>query len=394
MKNAFLFIATIVISLISCSDNTISQVEPSISTQISSTDIVIGTKHTIYSKILEEEREILVHVPKQNSTDYDTMKYPVLYVLDGADHFQSVVALMNKLSTSFGDEICPEMIVVGINQIDRVKDLLPELSYSGILEKSNLINDKFTAFIEKEVQPFVDSAFLTAPYRTLIGYSLGGIKAMSIFTYHNYLFDAYIVIDPSLGSLDNQWFNISYEEIIQNDFSNKSLFLAMAQTMPMETDTIEIKKDTTSDSNHMRKIMSTANAIRQNNSNIDFTWKYYPNETHGSLPLIAEYDAFHEIYSWYNLQALKFIYKSDDSSIFVKEAISTHFKNVSQKVGYNYLPPESYLTTLVSYFYYNDKKDKAFALSELLIESYPKSVNAINTYQFLVNEKKHGFNKE
>lgn len=396
MKNKLFLITILAIFLTSCKDsnNDVAQVKPVTPTEISSKDIVIGTKHTIYSKILGEEREILVHVPKQNQADYDTVKYPVVYLLDGADHFQSVVALMNKMSTSLGDEICPEMIIIGINQIDREKDLLPELSDSGILEKSNLIDDKFTAFIEKEVQPYVDSAFSTAPYRSLIGYSLGGLKAMSIFTYHNKLFDAYIVIDPSLGVLDNQWFDISYNEIVKNDFSNKSLYLAMAQTMPMGTDTIAIKKDTTSDSNHMRKIMSIADLIKQNNSKIDFTWKFYPNETHGSLPLIAEYDAFHEIFKWYNLQALKFIYKSDKSPSFIKEAISNHFKKVSQKIGYNYMPPETYLTTLIRYFYYNNKKGNAFALSELLIEHYPKSANAINVYQFFLNEKNEGIKKE
>ena len=273
MKYKLFLITIMAIFLTSCKDNNnvIAQDKPVIPTEIRSNDFVIGTKHTIYSKILGEEREILVHVPKQNQSNYQTVKYPVVYLLDGADHFQTVVALMNKMSTSFGDEICPEMIIVGINQIDRVKELLPELGNSGILEKSDLINDKFTAFIENEVHPYVDSAYSTAPYRTLIGHSLGGLKAMSIFTYHKQLFDAYIVIDPSLGSLDNQWFNISYDEVVKNDFSNKSIYLAMAQTMPIGTDIIDIKKETTSDSNHMRKIMRTADALKQNNSIIDFT---------------------------------------------------------------------------------------------------------------------------
>ena len=399
MNKALYLIIVIATFLFSCkNDNTIVQEElvtqDATPTQIPSNDIVIGTKHIIFSNVLGEEREILIHVPKQVQPDIDIVKYPVLYLLDGADHFQSVVALMNKMSTSFGDEVCPEMIVVGINQIDRGKDLLPELGDSGVLDKSNLINDKFTAYIEKEIQPYVDSAFSTAPYRTLIGYSLGGLKAMSIFTYHRQLFDAYVILDPSLGAMDNQWFNISYDEILKANFLNESLFLAMAQTMPVGTDTIYIKKDTTTNSNHMRKIMRIADALKQNKSKIDFSWKYYPYETHGSLPLIAEYDAFNEIFSWYNTRKLKFIFKSDDSPSFVKESISDHFKNVSQKIGYNYLPPESYLTTLLGYFYYNNKRNKAFSVSELLIESYPKSASAINAHEFMLNEKEQKVDKK
>ncbi|MBK7094307.1 MAG: alpha/beta hydrolase [Saprospiraceae bacterium] len=270
--------------------------------QLDTTDIVIGKRYIIHSKVLGEDREIFIHVPIEDRLDYDTVYYPVVYVFDGSSQFLSIVDIMNRLSTSMGDEICPKMIVVGIKQYDREKDLGLEHDNQGKLTSNSLTNDKFTEFIEKELQPYVDAKYHTIPYRILIGYSLGGLKAMNIIAYNTNLFSAYIVIDPSLGHYNNQWYNNSINKIENANLSNKSVFLAMAQTMKMGTDTNDIKKDTTTDSRHMRNIMTAADAFRKNQSTYDFTWKYYPHEYHGSVPFIAEFDAFYKIFDWYNLQ--------------------------------------------------------------------------------------------
>lgn len=388
MKVIVYLILLIVPFFVSCGSK-VENTNTTINTvQQDTTSIVIGNKHIIHSEVLGEDREIFIHVPKQDQSDFDTVSYPVVYLFDGFEHFQAIVAIMNQLSSSFGDEICPKMIVVGIKQNDRMKDLGFGLDSEGTLKIDNLINDKFTEFIEKEVIAYVDASYHTMPYRVLIGYSLGGLKAMNIIAYNTNLFNAYIVIDPSFGIYDNQWYNASIDRIKNTDLSNKSVFLAMAQTMPMGTDTIDVKRDTTTDSNHMRKIMQAADVFRKNSSIEDFTWMYYPNEYHGSVPLIAEYDAFNAIFEWYNLQNLRFVFKSDDSPLFVKEAITEHFEKASQKIGIKFLPPENYLSSLLGYFYYNDEWDKAFAISELLIENYPNNPNAKNNHQLLLEEKK------
>ncbi|MDD3876161.1 MAG: alpha/beta hydrolase-fold protein [Bacteroidales bacterium] len=380
----FLIIATTLFFLYG--NKLLSQIEL-YNNQLDTTDIVIGKRHMIHSEVLGENREIFIHVPIEDRTDFDTVHYPVVYVFDGSSQFLSIVDLMNRLSTSLGDEICPKMIVVGINHNDREKDLGLEHDIEGNLTSNSLIHDKFTEFIEKELQPYVEANFHTLPYRILIGYSLGGLKAMNIIAYNTQLFNAYVVIDPSIGHYDNQWYNNSILRIEEADLSNKSIFLAMAQTMKMGTDTNETIKDTTTDSRHMRNIMEAADMFRKNRSSFSFTWKYYPDEYHGSVPLIAEYDAFKNIFDWYNLQKLRYIFKSDDSPLSIKEVIKEHFEKTSQKIGMLFLPPEYYLANLVIYFYSTDKWDKAFAVSELLIENYPNSQFAINTQQILLNEQ-------
>ena len=61
MNTNLLLVTIMAIFLTSCTDdnNVIAHDKPVIPTEIPSNDIVIGTNHTIYSKILGEEREIL-----------------------------------------------------------------------------------------------------------------------------------------------------------------------------------------------------------------------------------------------------------------------------------------------------------------------------------------------
>lgn len=63
--------------------------------------VTIGTIDSIQSKILNEQRKILVHVPSSWTAD-SKQKYPVLYLLDGADHFYSVAGIVQHLSQGIG----------------------------------------------------------------------------------------------------------------------------------------------------------------------------------------------------------------------------------------------------------------------------------------------------
>ncbi|MNK55562.1 putative esterase [compost metagenome] len=86
--------------------------------------VIIGTIDSIQSKMLNERRKIWVYVPNSWSPD-SKQRYPVLYLLDGDAHFYSVVGMIQQLSQVNGNTICPEMIVVGIPNTDRTRDLTP-----------------------------------------------------------------------------------------------------------------------------------------------------------------------------------------------------------------------------------------------------------------------------
>src|ERR1700712_4345206 len=115
--------------------------------------IVLGHTDSVQSKILNEKRTIWVHLPAGAANKNNTPRYPVVYVLDGSEHFASVAGIIQYLSEANGNMFCPDMIVVGINNTDRTRDLTP--TYGAFDYENKPTNsfktsgggEKFTAFI-------------------------------------------------------------------------------------------------------------------------------------------------------------------------------------------------------------------------------------------------------
>lgn len=87
--------------------------------------ISIGKKETIYSKVLNENRKIWIYTPSITSLNAGSDKrHPVLYLLDGDAHFFSTVGIIQQLSQANGNGVLPEMIVVAIENTNRLRDLV------------------------------------------------------------------------------------------------------------------------------------------------------------------------------------------------------------------------------------------------------------------------------
>ncbi|CAN5403137.1 hypothetical protein BH11BAC3_BH11BAC3_07680 [soil metagenome] len=52
---------------------------------------------TIHSNVLNEDRKIYIHYPKADSTDLDN-RFPVLYLMDGENHFELLAQYADYLS--------------------------------------------------------------------------------------------------------------------------------------------------------------------------------------------------------------------------------------------------------------------------------------------------------
>ncbi|RZK25918.1 MAG: hypothetical protein EOO43_04275 [Flavobacterium sp.] len=72
-----------------------------------------------------------IHVPKVDSADVD-QALPVLYLLDGENHFHMLSAYIDYLSHW---KVIPPMLIVGIINVDRVKDLTPTPSVTNFSGK-------------------------------------------------------------------------------------------------------------------------------------------------------------------------------------------------------------------------------------------------------------------
>jgi uncharacterized protein len=334
--------------------------------------VVIGSKETIHSKILNEQREIWVYVPSSASdTIYSKQVYPVVYLLDGDSHFASVVGMIQQLSSAYA---CPEMIVVGIPNTDRMRDLTPTHLDSfqfldfvdSISAKTSGGGENFISFIEKELMPHIDSLYPTAPYLMFIGHSLGGLTIMNTLIHHPDLFKAYIAIDPCMWWDNQKLLKEAKEVLAKNNYSGISLFLGIPNTMKAGMDTIKVKKDTTNRTEQIRSVFELRNYINSNKQNqLIFAYKYYNNDNHTSIPLIAEYDALRFIFDCYH-----FDYFSDDY-----KNLENLYENKSKHLGYKVKTPESTVNSLAYTFLYFKHFEEAIYLFKLNVSNYPNSWN-------------------
>ncbi|HZH66504.1 MAG TPA: alpha/beta hydrolase-fold protein [Flavisolibacter sp.] len=183
----------------------------------SSKPFVLGLIDEIHSSELSEKRILNIYLPEGYNKN-DTTKYPVIYLLDGSadEDFIHVVGLIQFNNFSWVNRV-PKSIVVGIANVDRKRDFTYPTTIKNDREKYPTTghSEKFIAFLEKELQPFINKKFKTNNSKTIIGQSLAGLLATEILLKRPTLFTKYIIISPSLwwdnGSLLNQPASILHE---------------------------------------------------------------------------------------------------------------------------------------------------------------------------------------
>jgi predicted alpha/beta superfamily hydrolase len=265
--------------------------------------IVIGKVDSVYSTILKEQRKVWVYVPNMNSGAQTTsQRFPVLYLLDGDAHFNSVVGMIQQLSQVNGNTICPEMIVVAIPNTDRTRDLTPTHIESDPpmmdtgSSKTTGGGENFAAFLQKE-HPRIRFP-ISQPFRVLVGH-LWWLSSYAHPTNHRKLFNAYIAIDPSMW-YDKNDFKNHRTKLAGQKYDGTSLYLGIASTMAEGMSVEKLKKDTTTNTRHIRSIFAMDKFIKSNPKNgLKYASKYYADDDHGSVPLISEYDGLRFIFSWY-----------------------------------------------------------------------------------------------
>jgi predicted alpha/beta superfamily hydrolase len=357
--------------------------------------IVIGKIDSVYSGILKEKRKVWVYVPnmKAGMQQSSGQRYPVVYLLDGDGHFESVVGMIQQLSQVNGNTVVPEMIVVGIPNTDRTRDLTPTKIISdppmmdSNFSKSTGGGENFTAFLEKELIPHIDSIYPTQPFRVLIGHSFGGLTVMNIITNHTRLFNAYIAIDPSMWYDKENFLRATQKKLSAQNYNSTRLYLGIANTMSDGMTLEKMKKDTSTDTRHIRSIFALDKFIKANPKNgLSYASRYYGDDDHGSVPLISEYDGLRFIFSWYRFKFSQSDFTSPGTGLVQK--MTTHYTNVSKEMGYKVAPPEMMINGLGYEALSQKQYEKAAALFEMNIANYPESGNTYDSYGDLLLAKK------
>lgn len=346
--------------------------------------VILGNIDTIHSEILHEKRTIWVYTPDiTNGQSLIKKKYPVVYVLDGDHHFYSVTGIIQQLSAANGNMVLPQMIVVGVLNTDRTRDFTSSRAVADDHVADSLVLGKagggedFISFMEKELIPYVDSAYPTQPYRVLIGHSLAGLPVISSLINHTALFNGYIAIDPSIWWDHEKLLNESAVALAKNQYVNTGFFLGIANSMEGANDTNLVKRDTSRLSGQIRSNLKFAKVISGNKQNkLKSKWVYYNQEDHESVPLIATYDALHFIFDFYKLKLTQQDLADTTDALATK--IELHYQKVSEQMGYSIYPPED-LVSKLGYKAIEEKQwTRAVSLFKMNTDYYPASFTAFD----------------
>ena len=221
---------------------------------------------------------------------YETNKvsYPVLYMTDGDAHMGHTASTIEFLTQNGR---IPDLIVVGVTNTDRTRDLTPAKSTdknaAGELQfPTSGGADNFLKFFETELIPEIEKQYRVQPYRILAGHSLGGLFAIHAMITKPGLFNSYIAVSPSL-----QWENSEAlkraEDFLKNQKESKvTLFASIGNEPGAIGDAFDKLKDVLSKSN-----------IK------GFEWQAerMADEDHGSVVLRSHYFGLRKVYDGWQM---------------------------------------------------------------------------------------------
>lgn len=145
------------------------------------------TRDVVSSKILGEDRPLNILLPADYSPDG---AYPVVYALDGDARYTSNLAKRMQ-------EAHPELIVVGVENVDRNRDMFPE----AVPDRGNRGGGgaRFLEFLTAELVPYIESEYAADGYRVISGQSNSGFFVLYAMLNATNVFDAYLASSPMIG---------------------------------------------------------------------------------------------------------------------------------------------------------------------------------------------------
>lgn len=304
---------------------------------------VIHTIHRIESPNLGETRTVIVRVPA--GYDRGSAKYPVVYMLDAHAPQNSMMAGIVDLESWSG--MMPEMIIVGIQNTSRTRDLTPSRTREGTGG-----GDKFLDFIEKEVVPLVEKNYRTQPYRIFAGHSLGGLTAVYAAVSRPDLFNAFIAASPVLHWDDDFVIKRAAEAFKQNREWNKRIFISIGD----EPDYV--------------KGFSTFQDLlkRTKPKNFEAEFRQFKEENHGSNVLPSYLAGFRHIFKGWTPPTGGAL--SD---------LENHYKKLTSRFGYEVKIPEAMLNQIGYQLLAANRIDEALAAFRKNAENYPESPNVFDS---------------
>jgi predicted alpha/beta superfamily hydrolase len=330
------------------------------------------TRTTIKSGVLGEERLILISTPA--GYEKNKQSYPVLYLTDGDAHIGHTASTIEFLARN--GRMSP-MIIVGITNTDRARDLTPVKSTAknpdGTWQApSSGGADNFLKFIETELIPEVEKSYRVKPYRVLAGHSLGGLFAVHAMIARPGLFNSYVAVSPSLQWENRAELKRAEEFLNKQKELNSTLFVSLGN----EPGAIGESFDS------FRQLLEKTHIK-------DFQWEAerMSDEDHGSVVMRSHYAGLRKIYDGW-------LMRRDPATGAVVgglKAADEHYQKLSKRFGYAIETPENLINQIGYQLLFAGKSDEAIAVFKTNVERYPASANV---YDSLAEAYERGGNIE
>lgn len=184
---------------------------------------------------LDREMDILVYLPNSYQSNKDKT-YPVLYMLDGQNVFDSASAYsdewqVDEIMSQLEQQGKVEAIVVAVpNSADRWQEYNPWdfVNWSGEAKtgKGQLTID----FIKNSLKPYLDNKYRTNKQNTgLAGSSLGGLMALYAAMEHSDTFNFVAAFSPSLSIENTEGNNVLFEALKDKKMADSKVYFDMGK---------------------------------------------------------------------------------------------------------------------------------------------------------------------
>lgn len=303
-------------------------------------------RYTIYSEVLQMDKSYQVFLPESYHYS-EAGTYPVIFIVDGDYNFYYQTGIIETLANV--SEKIPEAVVIGISDNGNAgykKDCTFKTSTNP-----NGNATTFTTYLAKELIPEIESRYKVSKHKTLIGHSLGGLFATTVFLDNPSLFASYISIDPSYWWDD---YNIvSRADSILADRKNmeSNLFITLANTKQMGVHQfVGVLEEYFADSKQ---------------------WKFalYENEDHGSVGIISIRDGLlHTFKGWAMDRDMFYGYSNS-------EEVLGHYMAMADKLDAKVRIPPNNLSNIVYYYFRKDNVEELQNLERKINENFPSSTD-------------------
>jgi len=309
----------------------------------------VGKRFQIQSAILGESRDILVRLPVGYEEGENS--YPVIYVLDGNNHFFHASIGAGLLEEN---DRMPESIIVALPNGDgtRGRDLAREM-------------DNFRRFIGEEVFAFVDANYRTSGQKSLFGHSLAGFFTLTMLVDHSDMFDAYIAASPVVQARNSELI-AKFEKLFEaKPALKKALYLTL-------TDAAEEGLAATDALNQLVKLL-------EEKAPQGLVWRYdfIGAQVHMTTPALTAYQGLSYVFTDY--QAPSFVSVDMYKAAGGMPAFKERFVKRGAKYGRESQIPQETMRRLAYLHMREGLHDDALTLFSQNQKNFPESPRIYNS---------------